>query len=64
MAEDRNAPATKGDLQGVEGHLSEQNELLRSEIRRRFDEMKATISSGHAELLKAFSHFAGPRNAG
>jgi len=45
--DDLNAPATKGDLQGVV-------EQLRSEMNHQYDDLKETIRDSETRLLQAF----------
>jgi ElaB/YqjD/DUF883 family membrane-anchored ribosome-binding protein len=65
MDNDRNAPATRGDmqdlearlearLQGLEARQNERHEMLRAEMGHSFDDLKETIRDTQTGLLKAF----------
>ncbi|HTS26837.1 MAG TPA: hypothetical protein VMH81_13255 [Bryobacteraceae bacterium] len=65
MDEDRNAPATKGDLrdlqasmQEMEGRMNERHEMLRSEFDHAFDDLKEVMRDVQTELLKAFYSYS------
>jgi hypothetical protein len=65
MDEDRNAPATKGDLenlelrmQGMETRLNERHEILRAEVQHGYDDLKEMFRDAQTEPLKAFYNFA------
>ena len=51
MADDRNAPATKGDVQDAV-------QQLRSEMRLQYDDLKEAIRDSETRLLNAFYGFA------
>jgi len=51
MADDRDAPATKGDLQDAVTQL-------RSEINHQYDDLKEAIRDSETRLLQAFYGFA------
>jgi hypothetical protein len=53
-----NEPATKADLQALEGRLNERHQMLRSEMQHAFDELKETMRDSQTELLKAFYNYA------
>jgi hypothetical protein len=60
--EDRNAPATKGDLIDLESRIEESIEILRSEINHQYRELVERISDTQTELLRAFYSFAQTNN--
>ena len=49
--DDLDAPATKGDLQGVA-------EQLRTEMQHQYDDLKETIRDSETKLLQAFYTYA------
>jgi hypothetical protein len=75
--EDRNAPATKGDLTDLESRLDERLEIrlnesiarlnesieiLRSEMNHQYRELVERISDTQTEVLRAFYSFAQTNN--
>jgi len=65
MDTDRNAAATKGDLQDLEARLEarlqgldERHEMLRAEMGHSFDDLKEIFRDTQTELLKAFYNYA------
>jgi uncharacterized membrane-anchored protein YhcB (DUF1043 family) len=75
--EDRNAPATKGDLTDLESRLNERLEsrlnetvarlnesieILRSEMNHQYRELVERISDTQTEVLRAFYSFAQTNN--
>ena len=65
MDNDRNAPATKGDLQDLgarlqdlEARQNERHEMLRAEMGHSFDDLKQTFRDSQTELLKASYNYA------
>ena len=69
MDNDRNAPATKGDLQDLESRQSERlqdlearqnerHEMLRTEMGHSFHDLKEDFRDAQTELLKAFYNYA------
>ncbi len=65
MDNDRNAPATKGDLQDLEARLEarlqgldERHEMLRVEMGHSFDDLKEIFRDTQTELLRAFYNYA------
>ena len=71
--EDRNAPATKGDLADLESRLkgdltdlesrfNEKIEILRSEMNHQYRELVERISDTQTEVLRAFYSFAQTNN--
>jgi hypothetical protein len=58
MDTDRNAAATKGDLQDLETRQNERHEMLRAELGHSFDDLKESFRDAQTELLKAFYHYA------
>jgi hypothetical protein len=58
MDNDRNAPATKGDMQDLEARQNEHHEMLRAEMGHLFDDLKETFRDSQTELLKAFDNYA------
>jgi hypothetical protein len=57
MDNDRNDPATKGDLQDLEARQNERHEMLRAEMGHSFHELNETIREAQTELLKAFYNY-------
>jgi hypothetical protein len=77
LMEDRNAPATKGDLTDLESRLDERLEIrlnesiarlnesieiLRSEMNHQYRELVERISDTQTEVLRAFYSFAQTNN--
>jgi hypothetical protein len=73
VMEDRNMPATKADLEGLEvrlngraealeGRLNERIEILRSEMQYSLQDMTEAMRDGQTEVLKAFYSFAQSNN--
>jgi len=58
MADDRNAPATKGDIEDLRGEIKESAAMLRSEMQHTRDELIARMTDSDTRLLKAFYSFA------
>ena len=58
MAEDRSAPATKGDLeelkQELRQELRQEGSQLRMEMQHQYDDLKETMRDVQTEILKAF----------
>jgi hypothetical protein len=64
LMDDRNAPATKGDLADlaarladVDAHLNERIEILRTEVPHGYNDLRETLRDSQTELLKAFYSF-------
>ncbi len=58
---DRNAPATKGDIADLEqkvGDLEQKVEQVRSEVNHGYADLAERISDSETRLLKAFYDFA------
>jgi|HubBroStandDraft_1064217.scaffolds.fasta_scaffold36197_4 hypothetical protein len=55
---DRNAPATKGDIAGLEQKFDEKFGQLRGEMNHNFADLAQRISDRETRLLKAFYDFA------
>jgi hypothetical protein len=62
LMEDRDAPATKGDLADLESRLKESIEILRSEMNHQYRELVERISDTQTEVLRAFYSFAQTNN--
>lgn len=58
MADDRNAPATKGDIEDLRGEMKEQAAMLRSEMQHTHDELIERMADSETRLLDAFYSFA------
>ena len=62
MADDRNAPATKGDLEDavaeLRSEMKSESQLLRSEMQHMHDGLKEAIRDTETKLLQAFYGFA------
>src|SRR3954454_9503053 len=58
MADDRNAPATKGDIEDLRSEMKEQIAMIRSEMQHTHDELVERISDAETRLLDAFYSFA------
>jgi len=63
--DDRSAPATKGDIAGLDqkfaqlrGDMNQGFEQLRGEMNRSYGDLAKRISDGETRLLKAFYNFA------
>lgn len=55
--DDRNAPATKGDIADLEQKFEQKFEQLRSEMNHGYADLAERISDGETRLLKAFYDF-------
>ena len=51
-------PATKADLEGLEGRLNERHDMLRAEMQHTHHDLNETIRDVETKLLKAFYSFA------
>jgi hypothetical protein len=58
MDNDRNTPATKGDLEDLRGELRTEISMLRSEMHHSVDDLKQTLRDSQTELLKVFYNYA------
>jgi hypothetical protein len=58
MDNDRNAPATKGDIADVKQEIA----MVRSEMQHSFDHLTETMRDGQTELLKAFYGYTQSNN--
>ena len=56
---DRNAPATKGDIEDVRQEIA----ILRSEMQHMFDDLKEAFRDAQTEMLKAFYNYAQTNDA-
>ena len=56
--DDRNAPATKGDIIDLNGKFDEKLDQLRSEVNHGYRDILERIADGETRLLKAFYDFA------
>ena len=54
MEDDRNAPATKGDLDELRQELRQEGSQLRMEMQHQYDDLKKTMRDVQTEILKAF----------
>jgi hypothetical protein len=56
--DDRNAPATKGDIADLEQKFEQKFEQLRGEMNHGYADLAERISDSETRLLKAFYDFA------
>ncbi len=56
--DDRNAPATKGDIAELEQKFEEKFDQLRGEMNHGYADLAERISDSEGRLLKAFYDFA------
>lgn len=55
---DRNAPATKGDIADLEQRVDQKFDQLRAEVNHGYADLAERISDSETRLLKAFYDFA------
>jgi hypothetical protein len=60
--DDRNAPATKGDIADLEEKLQQLGGQLRAEVSHGYNDILERIHDGQTELLKAFYGYAQGNN--
>ena len=58
MADDRNAPATKGDIEDLRSEMKEQIAMVRSEMQHLHDDSVERARDTETRLLEAFYAFA------
>src|SRR5437763_4842653 len=58
MADDRNAPATKGDIEDLRSEMKEQIAMVRSEMQHLHDDSVERARDTETRLLEAFYSFA------
>jgi hypothetical protein len=62
MADNRNVPATLGNLEDLEARLNERYDILRSEMQHLHHDVVERLGDTETRLLKAFYNFGQSNN--